>query len=104
MPGRARKSLPWARWIGGDLLALPFEDGSFDSATVGFGVRNVSDLSLGLREPRRVPAPGGRPAILEIPQPRGLLAPFYRVWFDRIVPLLGKRLKGGEAYSYLPAS
>ena len=49
-------------------------------------------------------APGGRLAILEITQPRGVLAPFYRVWFDRIVPLLGKGLKGGEAYSYLPAS
>ena len=49
-------------------------------------------------------APGGRLAILEITQPRGVLAPFYRVWFDRIVPLLGKGLKGGEAYAYLPAS
>jgi demethylmenaquinone methyltransferase/2-methoxy-6-polyprenyl-1,4-benzoquinol methylase len=42
--------------------------------------------------------------VLEITQPRGLLAPFYRLWFDRIVPLLGKLLKGGAAYTYLPAS
>jgi demethylmenaquinone methyltransferase/2-methoxy-6-polyprenyl-1,4-benzoquinol methylase len=48
--------------------------------------------------------PGGRVAVLEITQPRGLLAPFYRVWFDKIVPMLGKVLKGGAAYSYLPAS
>ena len=48
--------------------------------------------------------PGGRLGILEITTPRGLLAPFYRVWFDRIVPLLGRVLPGGAAYTYLPAS
>lgn len=91
-------------WVQGDLLALPFDDASFDSATVGFGVRNVSDLELSLKELRRVLRPGGRLAILEITQPRGLLAPFFRLWFDRVVPLLGKVLPGGAAYSYLPAS
>jgi demethylmenaquinone methyltransferase / 2-methoxy-6-polyprenyl-1,4-benzoquinol methylase len=101
---RARRKLPAATWVEGDLLALPFEAGSFEAATVGFGVRNVADLEAGLRELRRVLVDGGRVAVLEITQPRGLLAPFYRVWFDRIVPLLGKVLKGGEAYTYLPAS
>ena len=48
--------------------------------------------------------PGGRLAILEITQPRGLLRPFFSLWFDRIVPLLGKVLPGGKAYTYLPAS
>ena len=48
--------------------------------------------------------PGGRLAILEITQPRGLLRPFFDVWFDRIVPLLGNVLPGGSAYTYLPAS
>ena len=48
--------------------------------------------------------PGGRLAILEITQPRGLLRPFFSLWFDRIVPALGKVLPGGAAYSYLPAS
>ena len=88
----------------GDALALPFENGSFDAATVGFGVRNLADLELGLRELRRVLRDGGRVGVLEITRPRGLLAPFYRVWFDGMVPLLGKVLPGGAAYSYLPAS
>ena len=101
---RARRKLPSATWVEGDLLALPFEAGSFEAATVGFGVRNVADLENGLAELRRVLVEGGRVAVLEITQPRGVLAPFYRLWFDRIVPLLGKLLKGGAAYTYLPAS
>jgi demethylmenaquinone methyltransferase/2-methoxy-6-polyprenyl-1,4-benzoquinol methylase len=101
---RARAKGPEIEWVQGDVLALPFEDASFDSATVGFGIRNVDDLEAGLRELRRVLRPGGRLAILEITTPRGVLAPFYRVWFDRVVPLLGRVLPGGDAYTYLPAS
>jgi demethylmenaquinone methyltransferase / 2-methoxy-6-polyprenyl-1,4-benzoquinol methylase len=104
MLGRARKKAPQLEWIEGDMLALPFADATFDAATVGFGVRNVADLELGLRELRRVLRPGGRLAILEITQPRGPLRPFYSLWFDRVVPLLGKVLPGGAAYSYLPES
>jgi demethylmenaquinone methyltransferase/2-methoxy-6-polyprenyl-1,4-benzoquinol methylase len=100
---RARRKAP-LEWVQGDLLALPFDDASFDAMTVGFGVRNVADLPLALAEARRVLRPGGRLAILEITQPRGPLRFFFHVWFDRIVPLLGKVLPGGEAYSYLPAS
>jgi demethylmenaquinone methyltransferase/2-methoxy-6-polyprenyl-1,4-benzoquinol methylase len=91
-------------WVRGDMLALPFADATFDAATVGFGVRNVADLELALRELRRVLRPGGRLAILEITQPRGALKPFFSLWFDRIVPALGKVLPGGSAYTYLPAS
>jgi demethylmenaquinone methyltransferase/2-methoxy-6-polyprenyl-1,4-benzoquinol methylase len=101
---RARHKAPEIEWLQGDVLALPFEDASFDSATVGFGIRNVDDLEAGVRELRRVLRSGGRLAILEITTPRGLLAPFYRVWFDRVVPLLGRVLPGGAAYTYLPAS
>ena len=101
---RAKRKAPELEWVQGDVLALPFEAASFDSAVVGFGVRNVEDLEAALKELRRVLRPGGRLGILEITTPRGWLAPFYRLWFDRIVPLLGRLLPGGDAYTYLPAS
>jgi demethylmenaquinone methyltransferase/2-methoxy-6-polyprenyl-1,4-benzoquinol methylase len=101
---RARRKSASVEWMRDDLLELPFEDASFDAATVGFGVRNVADLERSLRELRRVLRPGGRLGILEITTPRGPLRLFYRLWFDAIVPLLGKLLRGGSAYTYLPAS
>jgi demethylmenaquinone methyltransferase/2-methoxy-6-polyprenyl-1,4-benzoquinol methylase len=101
---RARRKSPTVEWVEGDLLALPFEDESFDVVTVGFGIRNVLDLEAALRELARVLRPAGRFACLEITQPAGLLRPFFRVWFDRVVPLLGRALPGGAAYTYLPAS
>ncbi len=101
---RARRKSESIAWVEGDMLALPFDSGSFDTATVGFGVRNVADLEAGLRELRRVLRPGGRLAVLEITTPRGPLRPFFALWFDRVVPALGKILPGGRAYAYLPAS
>jgi demethylmenaquinone methyltransferase/2-methoxy-6-polyprenyl-1,4-benzoquinol methylase len=101
---RARRKAPQLEWVRGDVLALPFPDASFDAATIGFGIRNVDDVDVALRELRRVLREGGRLGILEITQPRGVLAPFYRWWFDGIVPLLGRLLPGGSAYTYLPAS
>jgi demethylmenaquinone methyltransferase / 2-methoxy-6-polyprenyl-1,4-benzoquinol methylase len=101
---RARRKSGSIEWIRGDALALPFQDASFDAVTVGFGVRNITDLERGLAELRRVLTPGGRLGVLDITTPRGLLRPFYSVWFDRVVPLLGKALPGGSAYTYLPAS
>jgi demethylmenaquinone methyltransferase / 2-methoxy-6-polyprenyl-1,4-benzoquinol methylase len=101
---RARRKAPGVEFVQSDVLRLPFEDASFDAVVVGFGVRNVDDLDACLREFRRVVRPGGRLGILEITQPRGPLALFYKLWFDRIVPLLGRVLPGGDAYTYLPAS
>jgi demethylmenaquinone methyltransferase/2-methoxy-6-polyprenyl-1,4-benzoquinol methylase len=101
---RARKKSGAIEWVQGDALALPFEDGSFDAATVGFGVRNLADLEGGLRELARVLRPGGKLAVLEITRPRGLLKPFFRLWFDVLVPFAGRVLPGGKAYTYLPAS
>jgi demethylmenaquinone methyltransferase/2-methoxy-6-polyprenyl-1,4-benzoquinol methylase len=101
---RARRKSASVRWVRGDVLALPFADGSFDAVTVGFGIRNVEDLEAGLRELARVLRPGGRLGCLEITRPHGGLRPFFRLWFDGVVPLLGKVLPGGAAYTYLPAS
>jgi demethylmenaquinone methyltransferase / 2-methoxy-6-polyprenyl-1,4-benzoquinol methylase len=101
---RARKKSGAIEWVQGDALALPFGNGEFDAATVGFGVRNLADLDGGLRELARVLRPGGKLAVLEITRPRGILKPFFRLWFDVLVPLAGKVLPGGKAYTYLPAS
>jgi demethylmenaquinone methyltransferase/2-methoxy-6-polyprenyl-1,4-benzoquinol methylase len=101
---RAREKSQTIEWVIGDATALPFKDGSFDAVTVGFGIRNVPDLEAGLRELARVLRPGGRIACLEITRPEGLVRPFFRVWFDGLVPLGGKVLPGGSAYTYLPAS
>jgi demethylmenaquinone methyltransferase/2-methoxy-6-polyprenyl-1,4-benzoquinol methylase len=114
---QVRPQFQWA-----DALELPYPDDSFAAATVGFGARNFSDLGRGLEEMARVVRPGGHVVVLEITTPtRAPLSLFYRVWFDRIVPVLGalagragalrSRLGGGppdrtiaDAYTYLPNS
>jgi demethylmenaquinone methyltransferase / 2-methoxy-6-polyprenyl-1,4-benzoquinol methylase len=100
----ARAKAPELDWLRADATALPFADESFDVVTVGFGIRNLADLEAGLAELARVLVPGGRLACLEITRPRGVLRPFFRLWFDGLVPLAGKALPGGSAYAYLPAS
>jgi len=101
---RARRKSGTIEWVRGDALDLPFADGAFDAATVGFGVRNLDNLERGLRELARVLRPGGKVAVLEITRPQGLLRPFFRLWLDVLVPLAGRVLPGGKAYTYLPAS
>jgi demethylmenaquinone methyltransferase/2-methoxy-6-polyprenyl-1,4-benzoquinol methylase len=101
---RARRKSDEVEWVQGDVTELPYEGGSFDAVTVGFGIRNVLELDAGLRELARVLRPGGRFGCLEITRPRGVLRPFFRLWFDGVVPLLGRVLPGGAAYTYLPAS
>ena len=92
-------------WVQGNALDLPFGDGEFDAATVGFGARNVVDLEGGIAEMARVVRPGGRVVVLEITTPRRPpLSWFYAVWFDRIVPVLGTLAGDRDAYTYLPDS
>lgn len=105
MLARAREKAPQIDWELGDALALPYPDDSFDAATVGFGARNFSDLEAGLREMARVVRPGGRVVVLEITTPtRPPLSTFFRVWFDRVVPALGRLAGDPQAYEYLPSS
>jgi demethylmenaquinone methyltransferase / 2-methoxy-6-polyprenyl-1,4-benzoquinol methylase len=88
-----------------DALDLPHEDESFDAVTVAFGVRNLADLPRGIAELTRVLRPGGRLVILEITRPqRPPLSVFHALWFDHVVPLLGRLAGDSAAYSYLPQS
>ena len=91
-------------FLNGDALALPFDSGSFDAATIAFGLRNLADRGRGLAELARVVRPGGRVMVLEFSLPPSrLLAGPYRFYFTRILPRIGALVSGdGEAYRYLP--
>jgi len=101
----ARRKAPAIEFEQGNALDLAYPDDSFDAATVGFGARNFSDLSRGLAEMARVVRPGGRVVVLEITTPqRAPLSWFFRMWFDRVVPALGRLAGDPDAYGYLPSS
>jgi demethylmenaquinone methyltransferase/2-methoxy-6-polyprenyl-1,4-benzoquinol methylase len=101
----ARRKAPGIRFEAGNALELPYAEGDFAAATVGFGARNFSDLSAGLAEMVRVTRPGGRVVVLEITTPqRPPLSWFFRMWFDRVVPALGRVAGDPDAYEYLPSS
>ncbi|MSW96463.1 MAG: ubiquinone/menaquinone biosynthesis methyltransferase [Actinobacteria bacterium] len=105
MLGHARVKDPAITWEWANALDLPYETDRFDAVTVGFGARNFSELDRGLAEMTRVTRPGGRVVILEITTPtRPPLSTFYRAWFDRVVPLIGRVAGDSDAYTYLPAS
>jgi demethylmenaquinone methyltransferase/2-methoxy-6-polyprenyl-1,4-benzoquinol methylase len=105
MLDRARGKAPELSWEWANALELPYASGRFDAATVGFGARNFSDLDRGLAEMTRVVKPGGRVVVLEITTPtRPPLSTFYSLWFDRVVPVIGRLTGEEEAYTYLPNS
>ncbi len=105
MLARARAKAPNLAFETANALALPYPDDAFDAATVGFGARNFDDLERGVGEMARVVRPGGHVVILEITAPRRPpLSLFFGLWFDRIVPALGRYAGDGAAYAYLPSS
>ena len=94
-------------FLAADTLTLPFLDNTFDVVSVGFGIRNVSDLEMGIREMIRVAAPGGRVAILEFTQPvNPLFRSLYYFYFTKVLPFLGNLISRNrdDAYGYLPRS
>jgi demethylmenaquinone methyltransferase/2-methoxy-6-polyprenyl-1,4-benzoquinol methylase len=101
----ATSDLVQLEFIVGNALALPFEDGRFDAATIAFGLRNLSDYEAGFREMRRVVRPGGRVVCLELTMPRPRLwGRVHRAVFRRVAPLAGSIAGRREMYDYLPAS
>lgn len=106
--GQTRVAAPGGRagFVGGDALRLPFADGTFDTITTGFMMRNVTDVAGAFREMYRVARPSGMLACLEVARPRNpLLALGHRIYFERVVPLVARVLGGdAEAYTYLPQS
>ena len=94
-------------FLAADTLILPFLDDTFDVVSVGFGIRNVSDLEMGIREMARVAAPGGRVVILEFTQPvNPLFRSLYYFYFTKILPFVGNLISRSQddAYGYLPRS
>lgn len=89
-----------------DALRLPFDDGVFAGATVGFGVRNLMDLDAGLREAARVLRPGARFVVLEFTVPKWQpLRALYLGYFRHVLPRIGRLVsKHRSAYDWLPAS
>jgi demethylmenaquinone methyltransferase / 2-methoxy-6-polyprenyl-1,4-benzoquinol methylase len=101
----ARRGVEGVRFEWADALRLPYDAGRFDAATIGFGVRNFADRDRGLSEVTRVLEPGGRLVVLEFTEPRRPpFSTFYSLWFDRVVPILGRLTRDPEAYAYLAES
>jgi demethylmenaquinone methyltransferase/2-methoxy-6-polyprenyl-1,4-benzoquinol methylase len=93
-------------FVEGDALKLPFRDRSFDGVSIAFGLRNLASFEGGLSELFRILRPGGTVAVLEFSTPRmPILRTLFRVYFTKLLPLLGGFLSGSKsAYEYLPDS
>ena len=104
---RARKKSAGSSlaWIEADALHLPFPDSQFALVTAAFGFRNLTDYDASLLEIVRVLKPGGECGILDFGEPRGLIGSVYRLYFRRVLPVMGTILSGVRGpYAYLPAS
>ncbi|MBP2652560.1 MAG: UbiE [Firmicutes bacterium] len=92
--------------VEGNAMELPFPDDTFDCATIGFGLRNVSNIKIALTEMRRVIRPGGRVVSLDLAKP-GIIGfkELYKIYLERVIPLLGRLGVGKDApYRWLPES
>ncbi|MBC8101904.1 MAG: bifunctional demethylmenaquinone methyltransferase/2-methoxy-6-polyprenyl-1,4-benzoquinol methylase UbiE [Cytophagales bacterium] len=103
---KSRSETSSVRFALADTQSLPFPSSTFDAVTVGFGIRNVADIPLGLREMARVTRPGGRVVLLEFNQPQNpLFAALYRSYSFHLLPFFGGLVSGRRAaYEYLPSS
>ena len=101
---RAYRGRAHLEFVTGDAMALPAPDGGFDAATIAFGMRNLPDYGHGFAEMCRVVRPGGRVVCLEIARPDHLIARIARLWFEKVVPFLGRLAGQGGAYAYLVQS
>jgi len=102
-PPKAERLGAPVRFQVADVMALPFPAGSFDVASIAFGIRNVDDPKRGLSEMARVVRPGGRVVVLEFGQPGGaLFGPLFRWYSRQVIPRVGGFLSGARsAYEYL---
>ena len=93
-------------FIEADALVLPFRDGSFDGATIAFGLRNLASMEVGFKELLRVLKPGGRVAVLEFSKPKTrFLRSLFSIYFTKVLPVFGGLISGSRsAYEYLPES
>ncbi len=101
-PAKSRKDGLDIRFEVADAMNLPYPDNSFDIASISFGIRNVDIPAQALREMARVVRPGGKVVVLEFGQPKGAFGALYRLYSEKILPVLGGIVSGNrEAYSYL---
>ncbi len=103
---RARVERGHPGFVAADALRLPFSDGVFDAITVGYGLRNVADLEVALREMRRVLASGGRLVVLDFGKPDNPIASaLYHGYLRTMMPAVGWIFHGDpQTYSYIPDS
>jgi len=93
------------RWVEADALCLPFPSEQFDLVTTAFGFRNLADYDAGLREMVRVLRREGECGILDFGEPRGVAGKLYRIYFKRVLPVIGTMISGVRGpYAYLPSS
>ena len=102
-PGKAEEKKLVVEFEVADAMNLPYEDDSFDIASIAFGIRNVDDPSVSLKEMARVVRSGGKVVVLEFGQPRGPIKYPYQLYSRHIMPAVGGWISGNrDAYTYLP--